>query len=50
MTPNNIPNPRHQAAMRYTEEQSRLLLVLRDMVKQEVKRQLKKFFKKHIYF
>jgi hypothetical protein len=32
---------RHQAASSYTEDQARLLFTIRDMVKAEVKRQLK---------
>lgn len=41
ITPNTQPNRRHQAASSYTEEQARLLFTIRDMVKAEVKRQLK---------
>ena len=33
-------NPRHEAAQAYTEDQARLLLAMRDMVKWEVQRQL----------
>ena len=40
MTPDDKPNLRHQAAKSYTEEQARILLAMRDMVKWEVKRQL----------
>lgn len=42
---NDKPNRRHQAASSYTEEQTRLLFAIRDMVKAEVKRQLKEIFK-----
>lgn len=40
-SPNTQPNRRHQAASIYTEEQTRLLFTIRDMVKAEVTRQLK---------
>ena len=45
MTPNNKQERRHQAANSYTEEQARLLLAMRDMVKWEVERQLKEILK-----
>ena len=45
MTPNNKQERRHQAANSYTEEQARLLLAMRDMVKWEVERQLKEIYK-----
>ena len=45
MTPNNKQERRHQAANSYTEEQARLLFAMRDMVKWEVQRQLKKILK-----
>lgn len=45
MTPNDIQERRHQAANSYTEEQARLLLAMRDMVKWEVERQLKEILK-----
>ena len=45
MTPNNKQERRHQAANSYTEEQARLLLAMRDMVKWEVKRQLDELIK-----
>ena len=45
MTPNDIQNRKHQAANNYTEEQARLLLAMRDMVKWEVERQLKEILK-----
>ena len=41
MTPNDKQERRHQAANSYTEEQARLLLAMRDMVRWEVERQLK---------
>ena len=41
ITPDDKTNLRHQAAKIYTEDQARLLLAMRDMVKWEVKRQLK---------
>ena len=45
MTPNDKQISRHQAANSYTEEQARLLFAMRDMVKWEVQRQLKKILK-----
>ena len=45
MTPNDKQECRHQAANSYTEEQARLLLAMRDMVKWEVERQLKEILK-----
>ena len=45
MTPNDKQERRHQAANSYTEEQARLLLAMRDMVKWEVERQLKEILK-----
>jgi hypothetical protein len=45
MSPNNKQNRRYQAAHDYTEEQARLLLAMRDMVKWEVSRQLKELLK-----
>lgn len=45
MTPNDIQERRHKAANSYTEEQARLLLAMRDMVKWEVERQLKEILK-----
>ena len=45
MTPNDKQISRHQAANSYTEEQARLLLAMRDMVKWEVERQLKEILK-----
>ena len=45
MTPNDKQISRHQAANSYTEEQARLLFAMRDMVKWEVERQLKKILK-----
>ncbi len=44
-SPNNKKDRRHEAAQSYTEEQSRLLLAMRDMVKWEVSRQLKELLK-----
>lgn len=44
MTPDDKPNLRHQAASNFTEDQARLLFAVRDMVKSEVKRQLKEHF------
>jgi hypothetical protein len=44
MTPNDKLNLRHLAAKNYTEEQARLILAMRDMVKWEVKRQLNELF------
>lgn len=40
MTPDDEQERRHRAAMEYTEEQARLLMAVRDMVRWEVKRQL----------
>ena len=45
MTPDDISSRRHQAAKSYTEDQARLLLAMRDMVKWEVKRQLSELIK-----
>ena len=45
MTPTDIQKRKHQAANSYTEEQARLLLAMRDMVKWEVERQLKEILK-----
>ena len=45
MTPNDKLNLRHLAAKNYTEEQARLILAMRDMVKWEVSRQLKELLK-----
>ena len=45
MTPTDIQKRKHQAANSYTEEQARLLLAMRDMVKWEVERQLNEIFK-----
>ena len=45
ITPNDKQIRRHQAANSYTEEQARLLLAMRDMVKWEVERQLKEVLK-----
>ena len=45
MTPTDILKRKHQAANSYTEEQARLLLAMRDMVKWEVERQLKEILK-----
>jgi hypothetical protein len=45
MTPNDKPNLRHQAARSYTEDQARIILAMRDMVKWEVSRQLKELIK-----
>ena len=39
-TPTDNPSLKHQVAQSYTENQARLLLAMRDMVKWEVKRQL----------
>ena len=47
MTPADNPSLRHQAAKSYTEEQARLLLAMRDMVKWEVKRQLNEILNHH---
>lgn len=44
---NDKQDRRHQAASSYTEEQTRLLFAMRDMVKAEVERQLKELFKKY---
>jgi hypothetical protein len=44
-SPNNKQDRKHQAAQSYTEEQARLLLAMRDMVKWEVSRQLKEQLK-----
>ena len=38
--PTDNPSLKHQVAQSYTENQARLLLAMRDMVKWEVKRQL----------
>ena len=43
-TPDDKLSLRHQAASKFTEDQARLLFTIRDMVRQEVKRQLKEFF------
>lgn len=40
MTPDDEQERRHRAAKVYTEEQARLLMAVRDMVRWEVKRQL----------
>ena len=45
MTPDDKSSLRHQAAKIYTEDQARLLLAMRDMVKWEVKRQLGELIK-----
>jgi hypothetical protein len=45
MTPDDKSSLRHQAAKSYTEDQARLLLAMRDMVKWEVKRQLSELIK-----
>ena len=45
MTHDDKSSLRHQAAKIYTEEQARLLLAMRDMVKWEVKRQLDELIK-----
>jgi hypothetical protein len=45
MTPNDKQNLRHQAARSYTEDQARIILAMRDMVKWEVSRQLKELIK-----
>lgn len=45
MAPNDKQERRHQAANSYTEEQAKLLLAMRDMVKWEVERQLKEILK-----
>ena len=45
MTPDDKSGLRHQAAKIYTEDQARLLLAMRDMVKWEVKRQLDELIK-----
>ena len=47
-TPNDQQTLRHQAAQSYTEEQARLLLAMRDMVKWEVQRQLREMFKSNV--
>ncbi|MEE3383520.1 MAG: hypothetical protein VZR36_00365 [Prevotella sp.] len=44
-SPKNKPNLKHQAASNYTEDQARLLFAMRDMVRAEVKRQLKELLK-----
>ena len=44
-SPNKKQDRKHQAAQSYTEEQARLLLSMRDMVKCEVSRQLKEQLK-----
>ena len=45
ITPDHKSRLRHQAAQSYTEDQARLILAMRDMVKSEVTRQLKELIK-----
>ena len=45
MTLNEQQERRHRAAECYTEEQARLLLAMRDMVRWEVDRRLKEILK-----
>lgn len=49
MTPTHDNNSSlHREALRYTEDQMRILLNLRDMVKEEVKREVARQLEKYI--